>query len=77
MSQGGQDDFVYDEVSGEWVSASEAAAAAASASQVEVRDSAGNVLKDGDSVTLIKDLKVKGKHPVRDADAQRPASGRN
>jgi protein PhnA len=26
----------------------------------EVRDSNGNILKDGDSVTLIKDLKVKG-----------------
>ncbi|WP_304169954.1 alkylphosphonate utilization protein [Phenylobacterium aquaticum] len=27
---------------------------------VEVRDSVGNLLADGDSVTLIKDLKVKG-----------------
>lgn len=26
----------------------------------EVRDSNGNLLNDGDSVTLIKDLKVKG-----------------
>lgn len=26
----------------------------------EVRDAVGNVLKDGDSVTVIKDLKVKG-----------------
>ncbi|MBL8710360.1 MAG: alkylphosphonate utilization protein [Rhodospirillaceae bacterium] len=26
----------------------------------EVKDSNGNILKDGDSVTLIKDLKVKG-----------------
>ena len=26
----------------------------------EVRDSVGNVLKDGDAVTVIKDLKVKG-----------------
>ncbi|MGO4741574.1 alkylphosphonate utilization protein [Bosea sp. 2KB_26] len=26
----------------------------------DVKDSNGNVLKDGDSVTLIKDLKVKG-----------------
>ncbi|HWJ72761.1 MAG TPA: alkylphosphonate utilization protein [Kaistia sp.] len=26
----------------------------------DVRDSNGNVLKDGDSVTVIKDLKVKG-----------------
>lgn len=27
---------------------------------MEVKDSNGNVLADGDSVTLIKDLKVKG-----------------
>ena len=26
----------------------------------DIRDSVGNVLKDGDSVTVIKDLKVKG-----------------
>ncbi|SIQ61096.1 phosphonoacetate hydrolase [Rhizobium sp. RU20A] len=52
------DDYIYDEVTGEWRPASEMAAAAAAASVV--RDSAGNVLADGDSVTLIKDLKVKG-----------------
>ena len=52
------DDYVYDEVSGEWRPASEVAAAAAKAN--EVRDAAGNLLADGDSVTLIKDLKVKG-----------------
>ena len=27
---------------------------------MEVRDSTGNILSDGDSVTIIKDLKVKG-----------------
>ncbi|MDM9626783.1 alkylphosphonate utilization protein [Rhizobium sp. S152] len=52
------DDYVYDEATGEWRPASELAAEAAKAS--EVRDAAGNVLADGDSVTLIKDLKVKG-----------------
>ncbi|WP_377295026.1 alkylphosphonate utilization protein [Rhizobium sp. SG2393] len=52
------DDYIYDEVTGEWRPASEMAAAAAAAAVV--RDSAGNVLSDGDSVTLIKDLKVKG-----------------
>lgn len=51
--------FVYDEATGEWISASEAAAKAG-ASGVEVRDAVGNLLADGDSVTLIKDLKVKG-----------------
>jgi protein PhnA len=53
------EDFVYDEATGEWISARDAAAAPASAA-VEVRDSVGNLLADGDSVTLIKDLKVKG-----------------
>jgi len=28
--------------------------------EITVRDSNGNILKDGDSVTLIKDLPVKG-----------------
>ena len=55
---GGDDEYVYDEASGEWRPASEMAAAAAAAA--EVRDASGNVLTDGDSVTLIKDLKVKG-----------------
>lgn len=54
------DDFVYDEATGEWISASEAAGKAAAASGVEVHDAVGNLLADGDSVTLIKDLKVKG-----------------
>lgn len=60
MSDQGDSDFVYDEATGEWISASEAAAKSLAAGQVEVRDSAGNVLAEGDSVTLIKDLKVKG-----------------
>jgi protein PhnA len=54
----GDDDYVYDETTGEWRPASEIAAAAAALDVV--RDAAGNVLADGDSVTLIKDLKVKG-----------------
>ncbi len=54
----GDDDYIYDEATGEWRPASELAAA--SAAVPEVRDASGNVLKDGDSVTLIKDLKVKG-----------------
>tara|TARA_R110002020_G_scaffold66877_10_gene175662 strand:+ start:2611 stop:2997 length:387 start_codon:yes stop_codon:yes gene_type:complete len=52
------DDYVYDEVNGEWRPASEMAAEAAKAAVVV--DSAGTVLANGDSVTLIKDLKVKG-----------------
>jgi len=54
------DDYVYDEATGEWISAADAAAKAASDNVVEVRDSVGNLLADGDSVTLIKDLPVKG-----------------
>ncbi|WP_198377041.1 alkylphosphonate utilization protein [Neoroseomonas rubea] len=55
----GEDDYVYDEATGEWRPASEVAAAAAAA-RIVVRDSAGHELADGDSVTVIKDLKVKG-----------------
>ena len=54
------EDYVYDEVSGEWMPASEFAAAQAAADAVEVRDAVGNLLADGDQVTLIKDLTVKG-----------------
>ncbi|MCC8432076.1 alkylphosphonate utilization protein [Reyranella aquatilis] len=58
------DDYVYDEASGEWMPAAEAAAkkaaAEAAAQSVEVCDSVGKVLADGDSVILVKDLKVKG-----------------
>lgn len=52
------DEYVYDEASGEWLPASEVAAKAAAA--LEVRDAVGNLLADGDSVSLVKDLKVKG-----------------
>ncbi|HET9427838.1 MAG TPA: alkylphosphonate utilization protein [Allosphingosinicella sp.] len=60
---GGDDDYVYDEVTGEWVRAADAGSddgAGAGDGAVEVRDAVGNSLKDGDQVTLIKDLKVKG-----------------
>ncbi|GAB2179006.1 alkylphosphonate utilization protein [Dongia sp. agr-C8] len=53
------DAYVYDEATGEWRPAAEVAAAA-KGEQAVVRDAAGNALADGDSVTLIKDLKVKG-----------------
>ena len=54
------DDYVYDEATGEWISAADAAQADSEPNSVEVRDSVGNVLADGDQVTLIKDLTVKG-----------------
>ncbi|MCJ2055213.1 alkylphosphonate utilization protein [Methylobacterium sp. J-048] len=56
---GDEEAYVYDEATGEWLPPGQAAAAAAPG-PADVRDSAGNVLADGDSVTLIKDLKVKG-----------------
>ncbi len=55
---GDDDAYVYDEETGEWRPAIEAAAT--KPGRAEVRDAAGNLLADGDSVTLIKDLKVKG-----------------
>ncbi|TCK28862.1 protein PhnA [Ancylobacter aquaticus] len=52
------DAYVYDEATGEWRPASEMKAATTTAP--EARDASGTVLADGDSVVLIKDLKVKG-----------------
>ena len=54
------DDYVYDEESGEWISVADAREKAANDGKVEVRDAVGNILADGDQVTLIKDLEVKG-----------------
>ncbi len=53
------EEYVYDEVTGEWVAASELASRP-DPDAVEVRDAVGNILADGDAVTLIKDLTVKG-----------------
>lgn len=58
MSDQNDDEYVYDEATGDWRPASEIAAE--KAKTAEVRDASGNVLADGDSVVLIKDLKVKG-----------------
>ena len=55
----GNDDYVYDEVTGEWGPAA-AVAGAPEARAVQVVDASGTVLADGDAVVLIKDLKVKG-----------------
>jgi protein PhnA len=58
-----ENDYVYDEESGEWLSPDEArskAAAAVALGTVVVRDSVGNVVADGDQVTFIKDFDVKG-----------------
>lgn len=56
----GDDDYHFDEDSGEWLPAAELAAKRAAEGAVEVRDAVGNLLADGDQVTLIKDLEVKG-----------------
>jgi protein PhnA len=54
------EDYVYDEASGEWLPAGAPAASGGDGDAVVVRDAVGNVLADGDQVTLIKDLAVKG-----------------
>lgn len=55
-----EEDYVFDEASGEWVPASQLTVTGDAADTVEVRDAVGNLLADGDQVTLIKDLVVKG-----------------
>ena len=54
------DDYVYDEESGEWRPAADPATAPDTDAGTVVRDAVGNALADGDQVTLIKDLAVKG-----------------
>jgi len=58
----GDDAFVYDEASGEWISPADSAAPAKAnnGGAIAVRDAFGNLLADGDQVTLTKDLTVKG-----------------
>jgi protein PhnA len=53
------DDYVYDDVTGEWRPAADVASANV-VPTVAVVDAAGTALADGDAVVLIKDLKVKG-----------------
>ena len=52
------EEYVYDEASGEWVP--NQAVLESPGDVIEVRDAVGNVLTDGDQVVLIKDLTVKG-----------------
>ncbi len=54
------DEYVYDEATGEWLPAAELKAKQSTEETIEVRDAVGNLLADGDQVTLIKDLEVKG-----------------
>lgn len=54
------DEYVYDEAAGEWVPQSALRSAPEAQDMVVVRDAVGNILSDGDQVTLTKDLNVKG-----------------
>lgn len=54
--------WVCPECAHEW--SAEAGAIAAASPEAGVRDSNGNALSDGDSVIVIKDLKVKGSSSV-------------
>jgi protein PhnA len=54
--------YICPECAHEW-SAQDTAAAVADEARV-YRDSAGNVLQDGDTITVIKDLKLKGSSGV-------------
>ena len=54
--------FVCPECAHEWTPA--AAAGTAEENGFVVRDANGNVLADGDTVTIIKDLKIKGSSSV-------------
>ncbi|HWU52006.1 MAG TPA: zinc ribbon domain-containing protein YjdM [Tahibacter sp.] len=57
------DNYVCPECAHEWPTTAVAAAAVDDGARV-VRDANGNVLADGDSVVVIKDLKVKGASSV-------------
>jgi protein PhnA len=52
--------FVCPECAHEWSAQVDSTAAAADDGALVVRDAFGTVLADGDSVTIVKDLKVKG-----------------
>lgn len=56
--------WVCPECAHEWNPEAVAAAEAAEAAAKLIKDANGNVLQDGDTVTVIKDLKVKGSSSV-------------
>ena len=53
-----RDNYICPECAHEWTAGDSAV------SETEVKDSNGNVLQSGDSVTVIRDLKVKGSSSV-------------
>nr|BFD58458.1 alkylphosphonate utilization operon protein PhnA [Bdellovibrio sp. CKG001]BFD61887.1 alkylphosphonate utilization operon protein PhnA [Bdellovibrio sp. HM001] len=56
--------WVCPECAHEWSPEAVAAAAAAEAAANVIKDANGNILQDGDTVTVIKDLKIKGSSSV-------------
>ena len=52
--------WICPECSNEWSAFKEAVSEVAMADDGSIRDSNGNILADGDSVTVIKELKIKG-----------------
>ena len=60
MTESANDEYVYDEATGEWVAGGGAAAVPSDDGAIVVRDSVGNVLADGDQVTLIKSIRLTG-----------------
>lgn len=48
----------------EWIPGEEAEVSAAAEDDSTIRDANGNVLQDGDSVTVIKELRIKGSSGV-------------
>lgn len=56
--------WVCPECSHEWSPHASASAATEEAEDTAIRDANGNVLADGDSVTVIKELKIKGSSSV-------------
>jgi protein PhnA len=56
--------WICPECSHEWMEQAETPETSIIAQDTEVRDANGNVLSDGDSVIVIKDLKIKGSSGV-------------
>lgn len=56
--------WICPECSHEWSSFSSAAPEGPVAEDHSIRDANGNILADGDTVTIIKDLKIKGSSSV-------------
>ena len=56
--------LVCPECAHEWSASAETDTAAEAAAAAVIKDAVGNVLADGDTVTVVKDLKIKGSSTV-------------